>query len=70
VHTTKEPTLLRLDPDGPPLTAKEAAEHLRVSERSVRRWATDGELPGAYNFHGKWLFPQAVLIEFLRKAER
>lgn len=54
-----------LDPDGPHLTAKEAAVHLRVSERSVRRWAADGEFPGVVNFHGKWLFPQKVLIKYL-----
>ena len=60
-----------LDPDGPDLTADEVAALLRVSARSVRRWANEGEFPGAILIHNsKWLFPQRVLIAYRESKER
>lgn len=59
-----------LDPNGPDLTAIEVAALLRVSPRSVRRWAEADEFPGAVNFHGKWLFPQAVVIAYKARHQR
>lgn len=54
-----------LDPGGPDLTAEQAAPLFHVAPRTIRRWALEGEFPGAINIHNtKWLFPQRALIAY------
>jgi excisionase family DNA binding protein len=44
-QTTYEPSIL---------TTREAADLLRVSERSIERWRAQGKLP-TMNLSGKWV---------------
>ena len=43
------------------LTPSEAAEHLRVAERTVRKWARAGKLKGRKLPDGRWLFTKSDL---------
>ncbi|NWF86156.1 MAG: PTS sugar transporter subunit IIA [Bryobacteraceae bacterium] len=45
------------------LTVKDVARLLNVSEKSVYRWITDGDLP-AYRVNGQYRFNRAELIEW------
>jgi PTS system nitrogen regulatory IIA component len=45
------------------LTVKDVAEMLNVSEKSVYRWITDGNLP-AYRVSGQYRFNRAELLEW------
>jgi len=44
------------------LTTAEAAERLKVTEKTIRRWLTDGDLVGIKNPRGsRWLIPADAL---------
>jgi excisionase family DNA binding protein len=47
------------------LTLREAANYLRVSQNSLERLATDGEVPGM-SVDGKWRFTREALEEWLK----
>ena len=49
------------------LTAKEAAEFLRLSESSVLRQAREGTLPAA-RVGRTWRFSRRLLLEWIEKA--
>ena len=46
------------------LTAKEAAEYLKLAERTLVRLAHDGKIPGV-KIGGQWRFRRALLDEYL-----
>lgn len=46
------------------LTAKDVAELLNVDERTVRRYADKGELPG-YKVMGKWRFDPEEIHQYI-----
>jgi putative molybdopterin biosynthesis protein len=48
------------------LTAKEAADFLKINEKKVYALAQEGKLPGT-KVTGKWIFPKAELETFLRR---
>lgn len=44
------------------LTTAEAAKRLKVTEKTIRRWLTDGDLEGVKNPRGsRWLIPAEAL---------
>lgn len=47
-------------------TIKEAADVLRVHDRSVRRYIADGKLAAAKTAAGKWLISEDAIASFLR----
>jgi len=47
------------------LITKEVAEMLRVSERTVRRWAKQGRIPGV-RIGKDWYFLESELLAVLR----
>jgi excisionase family DNA binding protein len=47
------------------LTARDVAELLKVEERTVRRYADRGELPG-YKVMGKWRFDPEEIQRYIR----
>jgi len=49
------------------LTAKEAAEYLRISESTVKRYASRLAIPGR-QLGKQWRFSKAALEEWLRSA--
>lgn len=59
-----------LDPEGPDLLTAEVADRLRVTPRTVIRYAADGRFPKAYRMRGAWRIPQASVIAFIRSNER
>ena len=46
------------------LTAKEAAEYLKLAERTLVRLAHEGKIPGV-KIGGQWRFRRALLDEYL-----
>lgn len=51
------------------LNAKEAAELLKLNERTVKRMADNGELPG-FQLGNRWRFRREALEDFIRQKER
>jgi excisionase family DNA binding protein len=52
------------------LTTREAADLLRVSERSIERWRAQGKLP-TMNLSGKWVrFRRADVLALLAPGAR
>lgn len=47
-------------------TIKEAANLIRVHERSVRRYIADGKLSATKTAAGKWLISEEAIASFLR----
>ncbi len=45
------------------LSVREAADILKVSEKSIYRWIKEGSLP-AYNIHGQYRFNRTELLEW------
>jgi excisionase family DNA binding protein len=50
------------------LTPAEAALLLRVSETTVKDWARNGELPGAFKLGKEWRVERKALLEYIRGA--
>lgn len=48
-----------------PLTVAEVAASQRVSVRTVHRWISAGQIPGAYRAGKRWRIPPAALAAFL-----
>jgi PTS system nitrogen regulatory IIA component len=48
------------------LTLEEVSKYLRVSERTVKAWATSGKLPGG-KLGGSWRFRQGDIQEWVNK---
>jgi len=46
------------------LTAKEAADYLKLAERTLVRLAHEGKIPGV-KIGGQWRFRRALLDEYL-----
>lgn len=59
----------QLDPSGPDLTLDEAAEILGFSERTMRRYLSEHQFPGAWQPKdgAPWRFPQAGLIQYIEE---
>lgn len=51
------------------LTARQAAEYLQLNEKSIYALVKDGAIP-ATNATGKWLFPKALLDDWLLESAR
>ncbi len=51
------------------LTAKEVADLLQVDERTVKRYADKGELPG-YKVMGKWRFDPQEVERYIRSKQQ
>lgn len=51
------------------LTVAEAAELLRATPRTVRRWAKAGKIPATQVPGGKFLFAEDKLRQFLQQRE-
>lgn len=51
-------------PDGPYLTARQAAAYLHLNEKKLYELANGGEVPAA-RVGGKWLFPRRLLDDWL-----
>ena len=58
-----------LDPKGEHLRVPEVADVLRVSQRTVLRYISDGKLH-ALRQAGAWLIPQQSVIDYFREIER
>ena len=54
--------------DSPYLPARQAAAYLHVNEKKLYELANGRELPAA-KVGGKWLFPRAMLAEWLLVLE-
>jgi excisionase family DNA binding protein len=52
-----------------PLTSKQVARALQVSESSIKRWCDKGVLPVAYTAGGHRRIPLSGLIDFLRSSK-
>jgi len=50
------------------LTTAEAAALLRVAETTVKDWARNGELPGAFKLGKEWRVERKALLEYIRGA--
>ena len=54
-------------------SAKDYAQAIGASERSVKRWLADDQLPGAVMVNGKWMIPsetvRQVPLEIVSPAE-
>lgn len=48
-----------------PITSEEAASHLRVHPRTMKRMAARGEVPGHFRF-GRWFFYASELDSWMR----
>jgi excisionase family DNA binding protein len=51
------------------LDANEVAELLRVHPRTVKRLASQGELPG-FRVGGQWRFRREAIEEYIRRQEQ
>jgi len=51
------------------LDADEVAEMLRVHPRTVKRLASQGELPG-FRVGGQWRFRREAIEEYIRRQEQ
>ncbi|MGO7538459.1 helix-turn-helix domain-containing protein [Rhizobium ruizarguesonis] len=52
------------------LTAKEAADHLRVSEVTLARWRSTGKGPVYIKSGGRVLYRVSTLLEYAKNSER
>lgn len=52
------------------MTVKEVAEALGVSERSVWRWSTTGELPPGIKFGSAVRWSAATIHEYVERREK
>ena len=57
---------LRGLPDGVYLSTSEAARILRVSSKTVSRWAKDGKIPHVTTLGGHRRFPETAVNELAR----
>ena len=57
---------LRGVPDGVYLSTSEAARILRVSSKTVSRWAKDGKIPHITTLGGHRRFPEHVVNDLAR----
>ena len=60
---------LRGLPDGVYLSTSEAARILRVSPKTVSRWAKDGKIPHATTLGGHRRFPETAITDLARSLE-
>jgi excisionase family DNA binding protein len=51
------------------LNAEQVGELLKVHPRTVKRLASEGELPG-FKVGGQWRFRRAAIDEYIRKQEQ
>ena len=56
--------------DEPMLSAKEVATLLGVSDRTIRKWAEEQELPASKVGRKLWRFSRHQIVEWLRKRWR
>lgn len=57
-----------LSSDEPYITTGEAAKILRVSPKTVARWAKDGRLPHIVTLGGHRRFPRSAVDEVARRT--
>jgi excisionase family DNA binding protein len=48
-----------------PMTSEEAASHLRIHPKTIKRMAARGEVPGHFRF-GRWFFYPSELDSWMR----
>jgi excisionase family DNA binding protein len=48
-----------------PMTSEEAAGHLRIHPKTIKRMAAKGEVPGHFRF-GRWFFYPSELDSWMR----
>ncbi len=61
--------LQRGTPDDVYLRTSEAARILRVSTKTVSRWAKEGKIPHVVTLGGHRRFPQTVIYQLARRLE-
>ena len=55
--------------DGPFIRTAEAARILRVSPKTISRWAKEGKLPHVVTLGGHRRFPHSAIVEIARRLE-
>ncbi len=60
---------LRGVPDGVYLSTSEAARILRVSAKTVSRWAKDGKIPHVTTLGGHRRFPEHAVTDLARNLQ-
>lgn len=51
------------------VTVEEAAESLRVSKETIRRWLRNGSVPGAMKVGRQWRIDLEQLTEYVRSQQ-